>query len=66
MMNDMAESQLLRRVNEGNMTAVIFWLKSRHCDYGRPDFGSADKDEPRKPTQEELDHIDWVLEEMGE
>lgn len=33
-MNDMAESQLLNAVRDGNMTGIIFWLKSRHPKYG--------------------------------
>lgn len=33
-MNDLAESQLLKSVRDGNMTAIIFWLKSRHVSYG--------------------------------
>lgn len=33
LMNDYAESQLLKSVKDGNMTAIIFWLKSRHSTY---------------------------------
>lgn len=33
LMNDMAESQLLKGMKDGNMTAIIFWLKSRHSVY---------------------------------
>ena len=33
LMNDYAESQLLKSVKDGNMTAIIFWLKSRHSAY---------------------------------
>ena len=32
-MNDLAESQLLKAVKDGNITALIFWLKSRHSAY---------------------------------
>lgn len=31
--NDMAESQLIRAIQEGNMTSIIFWLKHHHKDY---------------------------------
>lgn len=31
--NDMAESQLIRAIQEGNMTSIIFWLKHHHRDY---------------------------------
>lgn len=34
MMNDLAESQLLKAVRDGNMTAIAFWLRSRHTSYG--------------------------------
>lgn len=34
LMNDVAESQLLKGMKDGNMTAIIFWLKSRHSAYG--------------------------------
>ena len=32
-MNDLAESQLLKSVRDGNMTAIIFWLKNHHPSY---------------------------------
>ncbi len=31
--NDMAESKLLSLIKEGNMTAIIYWLKHRHKAY---------------------------------
>lgn len=31
--NDMAESQLIRRIGEGHVTAIIYWLKNNHKDY---------------------------------
>ena len=34
LMNDVAESQLLKGIKDNNMTAIIFWLKSRHPVYG--------------------------------
>ncbi len=34
MMNDLAESQLLKAIKDGNMTAIAFWLRSRHTSYG--------------------------------
>lgn len=34
LMNDMAESQLLSAVRDNNMTAIMFWLRSRHPGYG--------------------------------
>lgn len=32
--NDMAESQLVQAIKEGNLTAIIFWLKSNKKLYG--------------------------------
>lgn len=33
LMNDMAESQLMSAIKDGNMTAIIYWLKHRHSAY---------------------------------
>ena len=33
LINDMAESQLLSAIRDGNMTAIIYWLKSHHSSY---------------------------------
>ncbi len=33
LINDMAESQLLSSIRDGNMTGIIFWLKSHHPSY---------------------------------
>ena len=33
LINDMAESQLLSAIRDGNMTGIIFWLKSHHPSY---------------------------------
>ncbi|WKZ29437.1 MAG: phBC6A51 family helix-turn-helix protein [Patescibacteria group bacterium] len=33
LVNDMAESQLMTAIREGNLTAVIFWLKHHHRAY---------------------------------
>lgn len=34
LMNDMAESQLLAAIRDGDMTAIMFWLRCRHSSYG--------------------------------
>lgn len=39
--NDVAESQLLKAIGEGNLTAIIFWLKNKHPDYKQRMFQSA-------------------------
>ena len=33
LISDMAESQLIKSIQNGNMTGIIFWLKSRHPSY---------------------------------
>lgn len=33
LVNDMAESQLLAAIREGNMRGIIFWLKHHHPDF---------------------------------
>lgn len=33
LVNDMAESQLIKSIKDGNMTGIIFWLKHHHKDY---------------------------------
>lgn len=32
--NDLAESQLISAIKDKHMTAIIFWLKTHHRDYG--------------------------------
>lgn len=33
LINDLAESQLIKAIRDGNMTAIIYWLKHQHPDY---------------------------------
>lgn len=33
LINDMAESQLINAIKNGNMTGIIFWLKNHHFAY---------------------------------
>lgn len=33
LINDMAESQLISAIKEGNLTGIIFWLKNHHRNY---------------------------------
>ena len=56
LVNDMAESQLLSAIRDGNMTGVIFWLKSRHPAF-RTRLEVTPKtqdDETLTPEQEEI------------
>lgn len=33
LINDMAESQLISAIKDGNLTGIIFWLKNHHKNY---------------------------------
>jgi hypothetical protein len=33
LINDMAESQLIKKIQEGKVIPIIFWLKNHHPDY---------------------------------
>lgn len=56
LVNDMAESQLLAAIRDQNMTAIIFWLKSRHPAYTTrlQVTAKTDNDDPLTPEQEEI------------
>jgi hypothetical protein len=59
-MNDMAESQLLKGMKDGNMTAIIFWLKSRHSVYWNK-IEIIDAPDKETLTKEQKDVIRRVL-----
>lgn len=66
LMNDMAESQLIKAVKEQNMTAIIFWLKHRHSAYStrvRVDATHRLLDE--RLTPEEQDIVNQALRLSG-
>ena len=56
--NDMAESQLISAIKEGNMTGIIFWLKNRNPNYDTTKLqilsGVVEKDEPLTQEQQEI------------
>lgn len=55
--NDLAESQLMSAIKDGNMTAIIFWLKNNHRNYKtRIELSGKIKTESDEltPEQEEL------------
>lgn len=41
LVNDVAESQLLTAIQNGNLTAIIFWMKNRHPEFKQKLFQSA-------------------------
>lgn len=66
LVNDMAESQVLASIRDGNLTAAIFWLKYHHPSYETKielrQAANANKD----LTQMQKNAVQKVLEILGE
>ena len=60
MMNDLAESQLLKAVKDGNMSAIAFWLRSRHTSYSTK-LEIVDIPEREELTKEQKEIVRRVL-----
>lgn len=60
MMNDLAESQLLKAVKDGNMSAIAFWLRSRHTSYSNK-LEIVDIPEREELTKEQKEIVRRVL-----
>jgi len=56
LMNDLAESQLLSLIKDGNLGAIVFWLRNHHTSYtNRVEITAKIKTEEKlTPEQEEL------------
>jgi len=58
LVNDLAESQLISAIKDGNMTGIIFWLKNRHQNYDitklQISSSAVEKDEPLTLEQQEI------------
>jgi hypothetical protein len=56
LMNDLAESQLLSLIKDGNLGAIVFWLRNHHTSYtNRVEITAKMKTEEKlTPEQEEL------------
>lgn len=55
LVSDMAESQLLAAIRDGNLGAVEFWLKSHHKNYtNRIEITSNNNNEELSPDQQKL------------
>lgn len=52
LINDMAESQLISSIKEGNLTGIIFWLKNHHRQYS-PKLEVTTKDVDLPLTEEQ-------------
>lgn len=55
LVNDMAESQLITSIKNGNMTGIIFWLKNHHKQYSpKLEVTTKNGDGPLTDEQKEL------------
>lgn len=55
LVNDMAESQLINAIKEGNLTGIIFWLKNHHKQYSpKLEVTTKSADLPLTEDQKEL------------
>jgi transposase-like protein len=63
LVNDMAESQLMSAIKDGNITACIYWLKNNHKDYAtRVELHGRIKTETEGLTPEQEKNILKALE----
>lgn len=63
--NDLAESKLIKRVNEENMTAIIYWLKNRHPSYSDKMLHYHEHHSARKFTREEVTEVAKAFANIG-
>ena len=62
LVNDMAESQLMSAIRDKNMTAIIFWLKHHHQNYGtKIEVNANIKNVTEELTQEQKEIIREAL-----
>lgn len=55
LVSDMAESQLLAAIRDGNLGAIVFWLRNHHKNYtNRIEITSNNSDEELSPDQQKL------------
>lgn len=55
LVNDMAESQLINAIKDGNLTGIIFWLKNHHRQYSpKLEVTTKNVDLPLTEDQKEL------------
>jgi ACT domain-containing protein len=55
LINDMAESQLISAIKDGNLTGIIFWLKNHHRQYSpKLEVTTKNEDIPLTDEQKEL------------
>lgn len=55
LINDMAESQLITAIKNGNLTGIIFWLKNHHKNYSpKLEVTTKNKEIPLNDEQKEI------------
>lgn len=65
LISDMAISQLIKKIQEGNTTSIIFWLKNHHADYSDRVVHEHEHEHHFEFTQEEKDNITRGLRNIG-
>ena len=63
--SDMAVSQLIKKIQEGNMTSVIFWLKNHHANYSDRVVHEHEHEHHFEFSQEDKDNIARALRNIG-
>lgn len=62
LISDLAESQLIKAIRDGNMTAIIYWLKNQHPDYRtRVELSGKLETIGKKLTPEQEENIEKAL-----
>ena len=63
--SDMAISQLIKKIQEGNTTSLIFWLKNHHADYNDRIIHEHEHEHPFEISQKEQGSIAQALRNIG-
>ena len=63
--SDMAISQLIKKIQEGNTTSLIFWLKNHHADYNDRIIHEHEHEHHFEFSQEDKDNIARALRNIG-
>jgi ACT domain-containing protein len=67
LVNDMAESQILASIRDGNLTAAIFWLKYHHPSYEtKIELRQAAITDNKELSKMQKNAVEKVLELLGE
>jgi hypothetical protein len=64
-LNDLTESMLVKNIQNGSNTAIIFWLKNRHKSYSDRMLHRHEFSIDREVTTEEIEKITLALYKIG-